>query len=119
MKPVYTIAAGAVLAFLLYAFAPTSSPAQPAAAAPRCLQVNQIENHTAISDREILFFMTDNTVWKNTLRAECPGLKFENGFSWDVTGGEVCANNQVIHVLSRGTPCQLGAFSLYQQPAHS
>src|SRR5262249_19522347 len=115
------VAAVASLAVLAAVLAPVSSPAQPAQSAsreaPRCLQVQDIQSHTAISDREILFDMGRNVVWKNTLRASCPGLKFENAFAWDITGGEVCANQQIIYVLRRGNPCQLGEFSRYTQPS--
>src|SRR5262244_2004904 len=106
------VAAVASIAALATALAPVSSPAQPTQSAtreaPRCLQVRDIQSHTAISDREILFDMGNHVVWKNTLRAACPGLRFENAFAWDVSGGEVCANQQTITVLHQGTPCQLG-----------
>lgn len=114
------VAAVASLAALATALAPVSSPAQPTQStvrdAPRCLQVRDIQSHTAISDREILFDMGRHVVWKNTLRASCPGLKFENAFAWDVSGGEVCANQQTLYVLRRGNPCQLGDFSRYTPP---
>ena len=90
------------------------------AAAPRnnvCFSPSHIKNTTPISDREILFYMSDGKIWKNTLRADCPGLKFEGGFSWVIRGDTVCSNTQVIHVLRRGTPCFLGDFSAYTPPA--
>ena len=116
------IAATAAFAILASIAAPASSPAQAAASsgtAPRCLQVRDIRNHTVISDHEILFDMGRHVVWKNTLRAECHGLKFENGFAWEISGGEACANQQTIFVLNRGNPCQLGEFSRYEAPPRS
>jgi hypothetical protein len=91
--------------------ATTAPPSQSAAAAPVCLDVNQITNRAAISDEQIRFDMANGESWINTLKASCPGLRFNNGFSWDVTGGQVCSNAQTIYVLDRNTPCQLGEFT--------
>ena len=110
------IVATAALAIAASVAPPASPPAQAAGerdAAPRCLQVRQIQHHIAISNREILFYMDNGAVWRNALRAECPGLKFENAFAWDVSGGDVCANQQTIYVLHQGNACQLGEFSPY------
>jgi len=51
---------------------------------------------------------------KNRLPERCYGLFDEGGFSCDVTGGSLCGNTQIIHVLRRGTPCVLGAFEPYE-----
>ena len=96
-----------------------ASPAQtetPTHSSNMCFAPSQIRSSTPISDREILFHMANGKIWKNTLRANCPGLKFENGFAWEIRGGEVCANFQTIYVLRRGTPCFLGDFTAYTPP---
>ena len=41
----------------------------------------------------------------------CVGLKFQQGFTWEVRGSLVCSNEQTIYVKDDGTPCQLGEFS--------
>lgn len=92
------------------ATAPAPTP-QAASASQVCLDVNQITNRVAVSDEQIRFDMANGESWINTLKASCPGLRFNNGFSWDVTGGQVCSNAQTIYVLDRNTPCQLGEFT--------
>lgn len=85
---------------------------EPGPAPPRvCLEVSQIANRVALSDTQIRFDMTNGERWINTLKSQCPGLRFNNAFSWDVTGGEVCSNAQTIYVLDQNTPCQLGDFN--------
>ena len=81
-----------------------------------CLTASHISSTTVVSDQVILFHMNDGTVWKNTLRRACPGLEFENAFSEEIRGGEICSNAQMIHVLRRGTPCFLGAFTRQGAP---
>jgi hypothetical protein len=95
---------------------PTAAAAQVEAAQsapqrPVCLQVSQIQHQIVVSNTEIRFEMIDGSVWTNTLRRECHGLRFERGFAWDVTGGNVCSNTEMIYVLNRGTPCRLGDFT--------
>lgn len=87
-----------------------------AASPPQCVYPRDIMSTKPLSDREILFTMRNGKVWKNTLHGNCPGLKFEDGFSWNVRGDTVCANLQTLYVLRRGTPCQLGEFSAYTPP---
>lgn len=103
--------AGATLA----AESPLQEVSAPAAV-PSCIYPTQIRSSTPISDREILFRMNNGKIWKNTLRSDCPGLKFEAGFSWNIRGDTVCANLQTIYVLRRGTACLLGEFSAYTPP---
>jgi hypothetical protein len=79
--------------------------------AGRCINPTRIQKQEIVSDREIRFVMDTGDVWVNTLKRECHGLKFEGGFSWDVRGTQVCADEQVITVLNAGTTCMLGAFT--------
>ena len=79
--------------------------------APVCIDVRDIQSRRAISNQEIRFEMKDGSVWVNHLKRSCPNLRFENAFSWDVTGGTVCANLQTIYVLNSGNACQLGEFT--------
>lgn len=83
---------------------------------PRCVNPRDIQSTKPLSDTEILFTMRNGRMWKNTLQGTCPGLKFEDGFSWNIRGDTVCANLQSLYVLRRGTPCQLGVFSAYTPP---
>ncbi len=84
-----------------------------------CLSAGSIASTAVVSDEAILFYTDDGMIWRNTLQRACPGLAFENGFSEEIRGGEVCSNQQLIHVLRRGTPCFLGAFTPEPRPAKS
>ena len=90
----------------------------PAAPAKKevCIQMPFVDHTTVLSNSEILFYMKDRKVWKNTLAKECPGLKFEKGFSQVLRGDTICSNMQVIRVLNSGTPCSLGEFTPYTPP---
>lgn len=90
--------------------------AAPASASPVCLQPQLIADSKVISDTVIEFRMKNGTFYRNTLPNKCPGLKFEDGFRWDIQGGEVCSNLQTITVLRRGNTCMLGAFEKYTPP---
>ena len=81
-----------------------------------CIQPSFVDHTTVLSDSEILYVMKNGKIWKNTLQRACPGLKFENGFAQVIRGDSICSNMQIIHVLRRGTPCSLGAFTPYTKP---
>lgn len=113
---IFAIALSASLAATAGASAPASAEADTASSNHTCIQGSEID-HTSITDNQtVLFHMRDGRVWKNVLRRECPGLKFEGGFSETISGSEVCSNAQVIYVLRTGTPCWLGEFTLYSKP---
>ena len=84
---------------------------------PTCFSPRDIDSTKPISDREIVFRMKNGKMWLNTLKANCPGLKFEDGFSWTIRGDTVCENMQTITVLRRGNSCLLGAFTPYTPPS--
>ena len=95
-----------------------SPPADVAAAAgPKaCINPTQIRKQEILSDQEIRFVMDNGDVWTNRLKRECRGLKFEGGFTWNVRGTAVCANEQIITVLNAGNTCTLGEFSKAASP---
>jgi hypothetical protein len=95
-----------------------SPPADVAAAAgPKaCINPTQIRKQEILSDQEIRFVMDNGDVWTNRLKRECQGLKFEGGFTWNVRGTTVCANEQIITVLNAGNTCTLGEFSKAAAP---
>jgi hypothetical protein len=119
MKPT-TLAAPALFAALLSACsssAPADTPAGSASANNACINTTEITKQTIVSDQEIRFELRNGEVWSNTLPRVCPGLKFEQGFSWTVSGNLVCSNQQSIRVKDEGTTCLLGAFTrLPEQP---
>ena len=84
---------------------------QSASIANSCINPIDIRSQDIVSDKEIRFEMRNGEVWVNTLPRQCPNLKFQGGFTWDIRGGMVCSNQQTIFVKDHGTPCQLGAFT--------
>ncbi len=76
-----------------------------------CILGTSVVGTTVVDNKTVLFRMNDGTVWRNTLKKECPHLGFERGFSQVIRGNMICANMQVITVLQSGTPCQLGDFT--------
>jgi hypothetical protein len=76
-----------------------------------CINPTEITRQEIVSDQEIRFELRNGEVWVNRLPRVCPGLKFQQGFAWDVRGTLVCSNEQRITVKDEGTPCMLGEFA--------
>ena len=83
---------------------------------PRCISATDISNTEVVDDFTILFHMGNGKIWKSTMADRCYGLGFERAISYEVWGGEICGNAQIIHVLHRGTFCNLGPFEAYTPP---
>jgi len=81
-----------------------------------CLWTSQIDHTKTVDAQTLLFYMRNGKVWKNTLQSRCPSLKFY-GFAYVTRDGQICSNQQVIHVLKTHETCVLGAFEPYQPPA--
>lgn len=106
------------LAFGQTAYADSPPPPPPPVHNSVCLSAGSIDHTSYPDDRTILFYMNSGKVrvWRNDLPRECPGLKFEQGIAYEIRGGEICSNMQVVYVLHRWTPCFLGAFTPYEKP---
>jgi hypothetical protein len=90
-----------------------------ALATPVCLDSYRIKTTTVPDSKHILFHMIDGTVWRNELKAACPGLRF-NGFVYAPTASRsVCENLQTIRVIDDGSPCLLGRFEKVSSPTHT
>ncbi|HEY7799723.1 MAG TPA: hypothetical protein VIA80_13220, partial [Hyphomonadaceae bacterium] len=76
-----------------------------------CINPTEIIRQEIVSDQELRFELRNGEVWVNRLPRVCPGLRSQQGFSWDVRGTLVCSNQQRITVKDEGTPCMLGAFA--------
>ena len=112
MKPAFHIAAATLAAATcLISCTSPAAPAGQASIQNSCINPTEIEKQTILSDAEIRFEMRNGEVWVNTLPRQCPNLKFQGGFTWDVRGTLVCSNEQTINVREDGTPCQLGVFT--------
>ncbi len=99
--------------------APADAPAGSASITNSCIRPTDIAKQDIVSDQEIRFTLRNGEIWSNKLPHACSGLKFEQGFSWEVSGNLVCSNMQTIHVQNAGTPCQLGEFTKLPEPPKS
>lgn len=84
-----------------------------------CLNAGDIDHLSYPDDNTILFHMRGGNprIWRNELKRSCPGLKFEQAIVYEINGGTVCGNMQVVYVMHRWTPCMLGPFTPYTPPA--
>jgi hypothetical protein len=98
---------------LFSALSAGTASAGPSEATPRpfCLEASSVRATDVVDERTILYRMRDGKVWKNTLKQDCPNLKFRRGFSEIVRSGQICANRQIIAVLGTNNTCQLGDFT--------
>jgi len=75
----------------------------------RCVRTYLIHTTRRSSDGAFIDFdMRGGTVYRNTLRNRCPGLK-SNGFGYKTSGGSLCKGS-IIHVARSGGTCILGSF---------
>lgn len=80
-------------------------------AAPRCIDVKNIQN-TISKDggKTLTFTLRDGTTLVNHLQQPCDGLEYE-GFVWATApNGEVCETSQTLRVRTTGQVCRLGKF---------
>ncbi|WP_126665525.1 hypothetical protein [Croceibacterium ferulae] len=84
--------------------------------AQRCLPTSRIQNTRVHGSQVIDFLALGGETWRNTLRAPCPGLAFEQRFAHETSIGELCRTDtvQVLRTggggLIPGVRCQLGEF---------
>jgi hypothetical protein len=88
-----------------------------------CILSSSIDNTDAVDDQNILFYMRDRGVYRNTLPRKCPGLQRENRMSYELTGTRRLCSTDTITVLEQsglgaggigglrdGFTCRLGEF---------
>jgi hypothetical protein len=102
-----------ILAVLSIAM-PMTAPVQAAtsAAGPICINGADIESTSVPDDNTIVYHLRNGQVWRNTLKATCPNLKFEHAFTEVIRASQICANAQMIRVHETGNMCALGEFTL-------
>ena len=94
---------------------PAVAPAAKVVGEPQsCVQLAQIRE-TRIRDDWTIDFIAGNRVWRNTLTSRCPGLRSENGFTYETSLSQLCSTD-IVYVLQtagglhRGPGCGLGQF---------
>ena len=95
--------------------------ARPVGEPVDCVNLNQIRNTRVRSDRVIDFELTGGTVYRNTLPNACPGLSFEERFSYATSLSRLCSVDiiTVLHTgggAQRGASCGLGPFQRVELP---
>jgi hypothetical protein len=86
-----------------------------------CILASSIDEHDAIDDQNILFYMRDGKVYRNHLPRKCPGLERENRISYQLRGTRRLCSIDTITVLEDsvfgggvgfrdGFTCRLGEF---------
>lgn len=81
-----------------------------------CVSLSRIRSTDVIDDSTIDFKMAGGKTYRNSLPYSCPGLKFEDRFSYKTSISQLCSvdiirvlNNYGGH-LSEGAGCGLGKF---------
>jgi hypothetical protein len=81
-----------------------------------CIWTRQIDHTHTVNPQTVLFYMKDGHVWRNDLKAPCPGLTF-NGFTYVTHSDQICGPEIGIRVIRSGETCSLGEFSPYMHAA--
>jgi hypothetical protein len=85
-----------------------------------CIELTRIDRTDVRDNRTIDFHMRGREVYRNRLRHECPGLAFEESFTYRPSTGRLCSVD-LIAVNSRtgiaGPTCALGSFQRIETSA--
>ncbi|HEX8366612.1 MAG TPA: hypothetical protein VF603_15125 [Allosphingosinicella sp.] len=87
--------------------------ARPAGEAEDCVVRRNIRETVILDDRTIDFHMTGGRVLRNRLPHACPGLAFDDGFSYRTSLDRLCSVDTITVRRSSGPPgptCGLGPF---------
>ena len=102
---------------------PTYAQSDPPPATPHCVDLRRIDRTEAIGDRDLLFHMKDDSIYRNELPHACPGLARDEPFMYRLVLSQLC-DTDVITMLQRWnfgfTPtesCMLGKFKLIDDKA--
>ena len=81
-----------------------------------CLSMNLVRLTTAIDDSNVLFYLRDGRIYLNFLEQNCPGLRRNNRFSYNLRTGaripRLCHTDTitVIEPTGSGFTCRLSPF---------
>lgn len=94
-------------------------PAEPPAARETgrpvsCITIHQIKSTNVHDDRTIDFVMRNGAVYRNRLSHNCPGLGFQDAFTYRSSSSQLCSVDTITVLqppgLSMGASCGLGKF---------
>jgi hypothetical protein len=82
----------------------------------RCVSLSQIRSTNVVDNSTIDFKMAGGKTYRNSLPYSCPGLKYEDRFSYRTSQSQLC-NVDIVRVLHdyggqlhEGVGCGLGKF---------
>ncbi|MGZ8360892.1 MAG: hypothetical protein ACXWUX_10275 [Allosphingosinicella sp.] len=78
-----------------------------------CVQLIRIRETRVRDEQTVDFIMNDGTVMRNRLPYSCPGLRFEERFSYATSLSRLCSVDTITVLTSsgmRGASCGLGRF---------
>ena len=114
-RPILALPLLLVLAAPAFA-ADRSAPPAATAAGPAvdCVELRQIRETRVHGDSTIDFHMQGGKVYRNTLPYSCPGLGFEERFSYKTSLDRLCSVDTITVLqspgISAGATCGLGKF---------
>lgn len=82
---------------------------------PRCIVISDIAETFIESDRTIQISLRSNEKISIRLGEGCPQLKFHNFFTFQATGGQLCAEKSLV-VSRSGETCPITSFDLPNIP---
>lgn len=82
----------------------------------RCVHLGRIDRTDVLDDRNIIFYMKGDKIYRNVLPHRCPGLRRRDAFMYRTSMSQLC-NVDIITVLESrvvgflpGASCGLGMF---------
>jgi hypothetical protein len=97
-------------------------PPDESVASERCVSLTRLGRTEVIDDRNVLFHMRGNRIFRNVLPRRCRGLFREQAFSYRTAATRLCEKD-LITVITRAGPgnmagptCALGKFYPVTEP---
>ncbi|TVS16624.1 MAG: hypothetical protein EA417_09550 [Gammaproteobacteria bacterium] len=84
----------------------------------RCIDIRRVRRIEPIGNHTLLFHMPRGDVWRNRLRATCPGMHQHSKFLYEIRGSQLCSHDSFYLLIDdgfgfrRGAGCALGEFDL-------
>ena len=85
--------------------------------AERCISLSRIRDTDVLNERNILFRLRGNQIYRNVLPRRCPGLRRNQAFSYRANLNRLCDNDFIMLIepgmnQMTGPSCALGKFYL-------
>ena len=84
-----------------------------------CVDIARIDHTRVRDDRTVDFHMRGREVYRNRLRHECPGLAFEESFTYRTALSRLCSVDLITvnrNGAGAGPTCALGPFQRIEAP---